>query len=97
MAIEIIMILILFVTFFVYGIVIWSSDIDRARAKNLELDNENLNKGIVIGFSVAIFLSFITMAIWFRVFKICQLLSHVRCYSLLSCTIIAGECLSFMV
>ena len=72
MGIEIIPILILVVTFFVYGIIIWSSDIDRAKAKDLEIDNERLNQGIVVGFSIAVFLSYIPMAIWFRVFQIYQ-------------------------
>ena len=95
MVIEIIPMLILFVTFFVYGIIIWSSDIDRARAKDLKVDNENLNQGIVIGFSIALFFSYIPMAIWFRVFQIYQftvsckmLFSAIASYAIIVCIFI---------
>lgn len=82
MTIELIPLAILLIAFFIYGIIIWAVDINRAEAKDFHLDGDSLDQGIVVGFSIAIFFSYVPMAIWFRIFQIYEY--NVTCKLLIS-------------
>jgi len=67
---ELVPILILFITFVVYGAIIWTTDIDRAIAKRVTVDEQKLHQGIFIGLAFAVFFIYIVMALWFRLFQL---------------------------
>ena len=70
MAVETIPIFLMFAAFVAYGIIIWAEDFDRAYAKDIKVDGQFLNQGIFVGLSYALFICYVLMAIWFRLFQL---------------------------
>ncbi|CAI2386075.1 unnamed protein product [Moneuplotes crassus] len=67
---ELVPITILLITFIVYGSIIWTTDINRAVAKRIIVDNQRLHQGLFVGLAIAIFFAYSLIAIWLRLFQL---------------------------